>query len=75
MAARVTQEGVEVLVLPDPSLRRGRVTQLGVEVMADSTLRRARVTQLGVELLLPNEAITPEPPPAAAGRSFVVVAG
>jgi hypothetical protein len=75
MAARVTQEGAEVLLLPDSSIRRGRVTQVGVEALTSSALRQARVSQFGVELLLPNEAVTPAPEPGGAGRSFVVTAG
>ena len=73
MAARVTQIGVEVLRKADD--RRVRTTQLGVEVMTNSALRRARVTQFGVELLLPNETVSPEVPPAATGRTHVVTAG
>ena len=56
--------------IPDDEQRSG-----GTRAAVDSALRRARVTQFGVELLLPNEAIAPEPPPTAAGRSYVVTAG
>lgn len=70
MAARVSQETVEVL--RQPSAQRVRVTQVTVEGLAQPTTQRARVSQLTVETLYAADL---PPAPTARGRSTVVTAG
>jgi hypothetical protein len=70
MAARVSQEVVEVLV--QPSVWRARVTQEVAEVLVQYSGQRARVSQVAVEALY--DAGLP-PAPTAVGRSFVVTSG
>lgn len=70
MAARVSQETVEVL--RQPSAQRVRVTQATAEALTQPTAQRARLSQLTVETLY--DAALP-PAPTAQGRSTVVVAG
>jgi hypothetical protein len=50
--ARVTQEAVEVLVIPDTSIVFSRTTQLAVEVLIAANVGDAIVTQLAVEVLI-----------------------
>ena len=47
---RVTQEAVEVVVLPTDA--DARVTQLAVEVMVLPTTALGRVTQLAIEVVI-----------------------
>lgn len=70
MAARVSQETVEVL--RQPTAQRARVSQLTAEALTQPTTQRARISQLTVEALY--DADLP-PAPTGAGRSSVVVAG
>lgn len=70
MAARVSQETVEVL--RQPSAQRVRVSRATAEALTQPTAQRARLSQLTVETLY--DAALP-PAPTAGARSAVVTAG
>jgi hypothetical protein len=69
MAARVTQETVEVL--RQPSAQRVRVSQVTAEALTQPTAQRVRLSQVTVEALYPSDL----PPAPTGGRSSVVIAG
>jgi len=55
MAARVSQEAVEVLITTEPN---ARVSQEAVEVLIQPNTAAARVSQIAVEVLILNVAQT-----------------